>query len=417
MSKFDHPHLIKTLQTCTSGHKLYIIMPLMDIGSLNSVINIKYPSGIKDMYVLATILKICLETLDYLHSKSYLHRDIKSSNILIDSNGFVTLGDFGVSTKIKNESKKKSFVGTLNWMPPEVISKEGYDYKVIFKLLKQFDIWSLGITAIEISQGKPPFYGYKEIDIIKKVQNEDPPTLKDPSKFDILFVNLIKSCLVKDPSKRPSAKEVLEINSEFFIKYTKDSQYLKTNLLKSISSIKDRVRFEFNIKNNKYNNIHENDPMNSNNENQVINEKVNWDFSRIADYNNNKNKSLSKNNNKLDTYSSDLNPVFRFSDSESKLGNVAILKKMSSIVSFSSSNDNLSMYTSEENGKLKIDMSRKECKSLTTINPNKVLNPEINDCLNSKSQNFKNKFKNEEENGKLNNKEKLKKLFICDDEA
>ncbi len=130
MSKFDHPHLIKTLQTCTSGHKLYIIMPLMDIGSLNSVINIKYPSGIKNMYVLATILKICLETLDYLHSKSYLHRDIKSSNILIDSNGFVTLGDFGVSTKIKNESKKKSFVGTLNWMPPEVISKEGYDCKV-----------------------------------------------------------------------------------------------------------------------------------------------------------------------------------------------------------------------------------------------------------------------------------------------
>ncbi len=66
--------------------------------------------------------------------------------------------------------------------------------------------------------------------------------MKDPSKWDELFIKLIKSCLVKDPSKRPSAKEVLEINSEFFKKYTKDAAYLKENLLKNISSIKDRVR-------------------------------------------------------------------------------------------------------------------------------------------------------------------------------
>jgi len=130
MSQLDHPNLIKTLQTCTSGHKIFIIMPLMEFGSLNSIINYKFPSGIKDESIIATIMKICLETLDYLHERKYMHRDIKSGNILINGQGVITLGDFGVATKIKNEAKKKSFVGSLNWMPPEVLSNEGYDHKV-----------------------------------------------------------------------------------------------------------------------------------------------------------------------------------------------------------------------------------------------------------------------------------------------
>lgn len=130
MSSLNHPNLIKTLQTCTSGHKIYIIMPLMDGGSLSSIINFKYPNGIKDENIIATIMKICLETLEYLHERKYMHRDIKSGNILLNKNGLITLGDFGVATKIKNEAKKKSFVGSLNWMPPEVLSNEGYDHKV-----------------------------------------------------------------------------------------------------------------------------------------------------------------------------------------------------------------------------------------------------------------------------------------------
>ena len=130
MSSLNHPNLIKTLQTCTSGHKIYIIMPLMDGGSLSSIINFKYPNGIKDENIIATIMKICLETLAYLHERKYMHRDVKSGNILLDKSGQITLGDFGVATKIKNEAKKKSFVGSLNWMPPEVLSNDGYDHKV-----------------------------------------------------------------------------------------------------------------------------------------------------------------------------------------------------------------------------------------------------------------------------------------------
>jgi serine/threonine protein kinase len=132
MSSLNHPNLIKTLKTCTSGHKIYIVMPLMDIGSLTSVINYKYPTGIKDVNIIATLMKICLETLVYLHERKYMHRDVKSGNILLNKDGTMILGDFGIATKIKNNSKKKSFIGSLNWMPPEVLSNEGYDHKVTF---------------------------------------------------------------------------------------------------------------------------------------------------------------------------------------------------------------------------------------------------------------------------------------------
>lgn len=130
MSSLNHPALIQTLQTCTLGHKIFIVMPLMEAGSLNSIISYKYPTGIKDEKIIATVLKICLETLVYLHEKRYMHRDIKAGNILVNNKGQVKLGDFGVATKVKKETKKKSFVGSFCWMPPEVISQEGYDYKV-----------------------------------------------------------------------------------------------------------------------------------------------------------------------------------------------------------------------------------------------------------------------------------------------
>lgn len=132
MNSLNHPNLIKTLQTCTLGHKIFIIMPLLECGSLSSILNYKYPSGIKDEKIIATIIKIILETLDYLHERNYIHRDIKSGNILIGKDGDVIVGDFGVATKLKKQSKKKSFVGSFCWMPPEVISNEGYDYKVNF---------------------------------------------------------------------------------------------------------------------------------------------------------------------------------------------------------------------------------------------------------------------------------------------
>lgn len=106
----------------------------MELGSLSSIINYRFPYGIKDEKIISTILKSCLETVSYLHEKNFIHRDIKAGNILLSKSGLVKLGDFGVATKVKKECKKTTFVGSLCWMPPEVLSNEGYDFKVRYFL-------------------------------------------------------------------------------------------------------------------------------------------------------------------------------------------------------------------------------------------------------------------------------------------
>lgn len=205
-------------------------MPFLDVGSLYSVINYKFPNGIKDEKTIAAVLKICLETLSYLHKRNYIHRDIKAGNILLGSNGDVKVGDFGVATKIKKEAKRKSFVGSCSWMPPEVISSEGYDFK--------FDIWSLGITAIELAQGKTPFFNLNEVEALRKIQFDEPVNLKDAKKHPTLS-KFIKSCLVKNPKKRPSAKELLEEYKDFFDLEGKDKDLIM-NLVKDIPLVNDR---------------------------------------------------------------------------------------------------------------------------------------------------------------------------------
>jgi serine/threonine protein kinase len=111
---------------------------------------------IKDEVLIATIVKTVLEALDYIHKSGLIHRDIKGGNILIDMDGNIKIGDFGVATFMKNKGAN-SFVGSLCWMAPEIGLEESYGPKV--------DIWSLGITAIEIAQGKPPYFGVHDEDV------------------------------------------------------------------------------------------------------------------------------------------------------------------------------------------------------------------------------------------------------------
>ena len=131
MSRIKNKNLLKTYTTCTSGHKIYIVLPIMSGGSLNHVISYKFPFGIKDICIISTILRECLLGLKCLHDNDLFHRDIKSGNILLSLDGSVCLGDFGVAAIIKSDVKKNSFVGSYCWMAPEVIARDDYDSKVI----------------------------------------------------------------------------------------------------------------------------------------------------------------------------------------------------------------------------------------------------------------------------------------------
>ena len=219
MSKIVHPNLIKAYAVIILDCTAYIIMPLMLYGDLSNIISFKFSKGIHDENVLATIMKFCLEAIVCLNKNNWFHRDVKASNILLDKDGSCCLGDFGVSTIIKEEGNK-TYVGSLCWMAPEIALNLEYTYKI--------DIWSLGITAIEIANGKPPYKNLSPMEFIEEAKSNRIPSLnEDNYKFSDEFKNFVKSCLVKDPNLRPSAKQLLENHKKFL-----DKQKIKNILLK-----------------------------------------------------------------------------------------------------------------------------------------------------------------------------------------
>ena len=223
MSKIVHPNLIKAYAVIILDCTAYIIMPLMLYGDLSNIISFKFSKGIHDENVLATIIKFCLEAIVCLNKNNWFHRDVKASNILLDKDGSCCLGDFGVSTIIKEEGNK-TYVGSLCWMAPEIALNLEYTYKI--------DIWSLGITAIEIANGKPPYKNLSPMEFIEEAKSNRIPSLnEDNYKFSDEFKNFVKSCLVKDPNLRPSAKQLLE-NHKKFLDKAKNKEYIVEKVLK-----------------------------------------------------------------------------------------------------------------------------------------------------------------------------------------
>ena len=166
-------------------------------------------------------MKYCLETIDCLNNNNLFHRDIKASNILLDKDGSMRLGDYGVSSLIKKEGNN-TFVGSICWMASEIALNLEYTYKI--------DIWSLGITAIEIANGKAPYKDLSINDFIEESKSSLIPGLNDDIyKFSDEFKNFIKNYLVKDPKLRPSAKELLEGHKKFLDK-AKNQEYIVENV-------------------------------------------------------------------------------------------------------------------------------------------------------------------------------------------
>ncbi|CAF0974201.1 unnamed protein product, partial [Didymodactylos carnosus] len=157
---------------------------------------------------IATIVCDTLSALNYLHSMQRIHRDIKAGNILLTEDAIVKLGlcfekysDFGSASFI---SPANSFVGTPYWIAPEVIlamENGQYDGKV--------DIWSLGITCIELAERRPPLFSMNPMSALYHIAQNEPPTLSEPDSHTVDFVSFIDMCLQKAPSDRPTANELL----------------------------------------------------------------------------------------------------------------------------------------------------------------------------------------------------------------
>eukprot|EP00066_Takifugu_rubripes_P020353 XP_011609619.1 PREDICTED: serine/threonine-protein kinase 10 [Takifugu rubripes] len=206
LAKCDHRYIVKLLDAFFHDNKLWIMIEFCPGGAVDATM-LELDRGLTEPQI-KVVCRQMLEALTYLHSMKIIHRDLKAGNILLMLDGDIKLADFGVSAKNnKTLQRRDSFIGTPYWMAPEVVMCETmkdapYDYKA--------DIWSLGITLIELAQIEPPHHELNPMRVLLKIAKSDPPTLEQPHKWSQDFKDFLKRALDKNPESRPSAVQLLE---------------------------------------------------------------------------------------------------------------------------------------------------------------------------------------------------------------
>ncbi|XP_074467178.1 serine/threonine-protein kinase 10 [Sebastes fasciatus] len=206
LAKCDHRYIVKLLDAFYHDNKLWIMIEFCPGGAVDATM-LELDRGLTEPQI-KVVCRQMLEALDYLHSMKIIHRDLKAGNILLMLDGDIKLADFGVSAKnTKTLQRRDSFIGTPYWMAPEVVMCETmkdapYDYKA--------DVWSLGITLIELAQIEPPHHELNPMRVLLKIAKSEPPTLEQPHKWSQEFKDFLKTALDKNPDTRPTVGQLHE---------------------------------------------------------------------------------------------------------------------------------------------------------------------------------------------------------------